>query len=218
MIGMVKDTPIKRKRRPYAIVLDYDDTVVNFIGFLCTIHNHINGTCITGRDIINWGFKDINMKDARGNTVTGADLDKTFKDWESNGLYASLPAFKDARRAIELMRKLGYKIIIVTARDEKYRKETELNAMHQHIHYDELHFSQDKVKTIRELNKTYNIKMFADDKAVTVLDIADKCRIKYTFIIDQEHNKYIDDDEEDIIRIKDIMEAIRYLPDVNPKH
>jgi len=216
MLDMAKEH--KRKRRPYAIVLDYDDTVVDFIGFLCMVHNSIHGTCMTRRDVINWGFKDINMKDARGNTVTGAEFTKTFEEWEENGLYAALPAFKDARRAVDIMRKMGYKIIILTARDEKYRKQTELNAMHQHIYYDELHFSDDKVKTIRELSKTYNIKMFADDKAETVLKIVEKCKVKHVFIIDQEHNKDIDDDEEDIIRVRDIMEAIRYLPDVNPKN
>ncbi len=205
-------TEKKYKRRPHAIVLDYDDTVVDFIGFLCMVHNHLHGTCMTRRDVINWGFKDINMEDARGQAVTGAEFNQTFKDWEPHGLYASLPAFKDARRAIDLMRKMGYKIIIMTARGEKYRQETELNAMHQGITYDELRFSDDKVKTIRELSKTYNIKMFADDKADTVLRVAEKCKVKHVFIIDQEHNKDIDEDE-DIIRVRDIMEAIRYLPD-----
>ena len=205
-------TEKKYKRRPHAVVLDYDDTVVDFIGFLCMVHNHLHGTCMTRRDVVNWGFKDINMKDARGNTVTGAEFNQTFKDWEAHGLYASLPAFKDAKRAIDLIRKMGYKIIIMTARGEKYRQETELNTMHQGIHYDELHFSDDKVKTIRELSKTYNIKMFADDKADTVLKVAEKCKVKHVFIVDAEHNKDIDDDE-DIIRVRDIMEAIRYLPD-----
>jgi uncharacterized HAD superfamily protein len=153
------------------------------------------------------------MNDARGNTVTGAEFNQTFQDWEANGLYASLPAFKDAKRAINLMRKMGYKIIIMTARGEKYRKETELNAMHQGIVYDELHFSDDKVKTIRELSKQYNIKMFADDKADTVLRVAEKCKVKHVFIIDQEHNKGVEEDDDDIIRVRDIMEAIRYLPD-----
>jgi len=208
-----KEESKKRKRRPYAVVLDYDDTCVDFIGFLCTLHNHLHGTCMTRRDVVNWCFSDIDMKDARGHTVTGAEFNSTFKEWENDGLYASLPALKDARRAIDLMKTLGYKVIILTARDEKYRKQTELNAMHQHLKYDELHFSNDKVKTIRELSKVYNIKMFADDKASTVISIAEKCKVKHVFLIDQEHNSDIDDD--DIVRVKDIMETIRYLPDVS---
>ena len=202
----------KRNRRPFAIVLDYDDTIVEFTSFLCTLHNKLNNTCITKSDVKEWHFNSINMSDVRGNTVTGEDFTKTYKTYEKNGLYAALPAMRDAVHAIKLMRKMGYKVVILTARDPIFEKDTELNAIHQGIEYDEIVFNIDKVSAIRSLKKKYNIKMFADDKESTVLKVAEKCNIEHIFLVDETLSKEIDDNE-DIIPVRDIMDSIRYLKD-----
>ena len=222
---MKNDKP-KRKRKPHAVVLDYDDTVVDFMGFLCSVHNLYNGTCMTKNDVKGWGFKGVSLTDARGNTVTGEELMNTFKTYEKHGIYASLPVIREARKAIYDMRTLGYKVIILTARDEKYKEQTEINAMHQKVVYDELHFSSDKVKILKELSKRYNIRAFADDRAQTVLKVMDKSKVKNVFLVDAAHNRNLDEiatemnievEDGDIKRIRDIYEILRELPDVNPK-
>ena len=41
----------KRKRKQKAIVVDYDDTVVDFMGFLCHLYNVKNSTCVSPNDL-----------------------------------------------------------------------------------------------------------------------------------------------------------------------
>lgn len=192
-----------------AIVLDMDDTIVAFSEFLCRLHNSLNNTCITIKDLTSWDFGDVDMKDAQGNQVTGKDLMKTFHDYESHGLYAALPVIKDARFAIQLMQSLNYKVIIVTARKEEFQTQTILNTIHQKIPYDKLIFSSDKVKTIKELNKKYHIRAFADDKLSTVEAVSEGCKVDQCFLIDMPHNQNCSD--EDIIRVDTLFEVVRYL-------
>jgi predicted secreted acid phosphatase len=204
----------KRKRKPKAIILDADDTIFNFLGGICKIHNKRNGTCITPQDLTAWDFGATEMKDARGNSVNGTELRQTWKDYEDSGLYACLSLIGDAAFALHLMKDLGYKIIILTARPEKYGKDTELNLIFNNIHQyvDEIYFNSDKVKKIKELSKTYNVVMFADDRATTVQDIYENCKVRNVILIEKAHNSDAEVDPE-IHRVKDLMETIRLLKD-----
>lgn len=201
-----------KRKKPHAIVLDLDDTIVGFVDFLCRLHNSLYDTSVTDSDVTKWNFQDLDVVDARGKRVLGEDLARTFAEYESHGLYASLPAIKDARFAIQLMQKLGYKIIIVTARKEEHRKQTVLNLIHQKIHHDELILSHDKPATIKELSKKYHIDAFVDDRSKNVLDVSQNCRIDQIFIINKAHNQDVID--EDIIRVNNLFETVRYLKEV----
>ena len=203
----------KRKRKHKAIVVDYDDTVVDFMGFLCHLYNVKNGTCISPNDLKEWDFKDVEVKDARGNVVKGEKLRKMFKDYENQGLYAALPIIEESRRALDMAAKLGYKIIILTARDGQFKAQTEINLIRNNIPYNELIFDWDKVKIINDLKKSYKIAFFADDKFDTVKKVADSCDLDYNFLVEKAHNRDIDLSEEDetILRIRDLFETVRYL-------
>lgn len=209
---------LKKKyiRKEKAIVVDYDDTVVGFLQSLCKAHNKKYGTCISHNDLKSWDFDDVDITDARGNRVTGKDLRETFQIYEENGMYAALKPLDYAKYALDTAHEIGYKVIIVTARKEKFRVATEYNLNDQDIYYDELYFSSDKVKTIKQLSKTYNIVMFADDKTSTVVNIAENCRgVKSVFLINKAHNKGDEFDEESIKRANDLMDCVKELKQVN---
>jgi len=206
----------KPKKKEKIVVLDADDTIFDFLGGLCKVHNKRNGTCITPADIEDWNFESLEMKDARGNVVKGVDFRKTFTDYEADGLYVGLDILGDADFALELIKKLGYKIIILTARDDKYGKQTELNLIFNRIssYVDDIFFKADKVKKIKELSKVYHVVMFVDDRATTVASVLDNCNVDKVFLVDKGHNKTVELDEE-IIRVKDLYGTVKYLKDLN---
>lgn len=204
---------MKRKLKPRAVVVDYDDTVADFSGFLCHLHNKIHHTSIVTNDITTWEFEDIRVNDVRGNIVTGEELNRTFKEYEPEGLYAILPVISEAKSALKIMRLLGYKIIILTARKPEHEKQTMLNLLHNDVVYDELYFEEDKVKKIKELSKKYNIQVFADDKLETIEDVVENCKVRKVYLIDKAHNRTEDIDDE-IIRITNLFEVVRDLRDL----
>lgn len=208
----------KKKAKIPTICLDMDDCIVDFLAGLCLFHNKRYNTCVTPSDITDWNFDSLEVKDAMGNVVKGAELRKTFKDYEGEGLYAALRVLGAANLALELMKKLGYKIIILTAREEKFGKQTEINIAFNGLaqYVDEVYFLplvaglNAKVQKIQELSKTHHVAMFADDKASTVQEVSQKCSVDRVFLVDQTHNKNVELDEE-IVRVRDLMDTVRYL-------
>ena len=209
--------PKKRKMKPKAVVFDHDDTIVGFLPTLCELHNLKYNTCLTDHDITSWDFDDLDITDARGVRVLGKELRETFAESENHGLYALLQPLDYAKYALDTIREIGYKIIILTARNEKFRETTANHALINGLVYDELHFSKDKVKTIKELSKQYNIVMFADDKGTTVQNVSENTRVKKVCLVNKAHNKNMDIDEEDIIRVNDLMDCVKELKEVNKK-
>lgn len=206
----------KRKAKPKTILIDYDDTVISFLQTLCKIHNQKYGTCITHNDIKTWDFEAMDVTDARGNRVTGQDLRDTFKYFEDHGMYAALKPLPYAKYALDTAHEIGYKVIILTARPEKYRIATEWNLLANDLYYDELFFEKDKVKKIKELSKTHNIVFFADDKPTTVHDVAENCKVKNVFLIKSSVNESsIPDLHEDVKIANDLMDCIKELKQIN---
>jgi len=201
-----------------AVVLDYDDTICDFLGFLCRIYNKLNNTCISPTDITEYCFDNVNFKDVRGNEVTGDQLLETFEEYEKHGLYAAIPLLPESLHALNIMRNLGYKLIILTARPKEYEKQTMLNILHQNVPYDEVLFcpSDEKAKMIRKLSKRYNIQMFADDKASTIEDVYENCNVNNVVIITKPHNVDMEIDE-DIIRVQSLFDSVRYLKEIKEK-
>jgi len=195
-----------------AIVSDLDDCIVDFIGFLCLIHNKKHRTTITRGDIVNYPMNEVEAEDIDGNVTKGITLYKTFKDLESHGLYAVLPDFPEAKQAIRMIKdELGYKIILMTARAEKFRDQTELNLLRNNIPYDELYFSKNKADDINKLKEKYDIHLFADDRASTVREVNLKCKIKYPILINRPHNERYKVLAKEIIRANDLLEVVKYL-------
>jgi uncharacterized HAD superfamily protein len=128
-------------------------------------------------------------------------------------LYSALPCIRESVQAIELIKKLGYKIIILTARPEQYRIDTEISfAMHK-IPYDEIIFEADKPKQINRLARTHSIVAFADDRLEHVVDIYNTDKVNMCFLLNKPSNLH-KEIAEDIIRINDLLELVRLLPEV----
>lgn len=206
----------KYERKPRTICLDFDDTVVNFTGMLFDTYNKLNDTCLYTTDIKDYEFESINFEDKRGNVVKGEDIRQLYLEYEKEGLYATLKPLGGAEQALHLMNKLGYKIIILTARAPEYEKQTKFCLLHNNLHHDLVVFSpsNDKAKMLRKLAKDYNIVAFADDKAETCVDVHENTNVNQVYVVNQEHNKDFDFDPE-IKRISGIFEIIRDLRDLN---
>lgn len=207
----------KRKIKPKALVFDYDDCIVKFLETVFQFYNYLNDTSVSTNDMSDWEFDSLLHKDARGNVVTGADIRDTFLEYEPHGLYAGLPPIRNAIKALEFCRKLGYKLIIITARKQEYEKDTLYNMWLNGVEYDEIYFEKDKAHRIKQLKRQYNIIAFADDKFSTVKEVADTCKLRYNFLVDMASNRMVefDEEEEGINRISDLFEIIKYLKDVN---
>lgn len=204
----------KRKYKKKVTIWDLDDTCCHFLPELCRLHNKLYGTCVNETDIQDWNFDSLEIKDARGNIVTGKQLRETFKEYEEHGLYSILPFISDAKQTLMFVKKLGYKIIFLTARPPKFEKATILNLIKNDIDYDELYFEEDKVKKIKELSKIYNVQLFVDDKASTVEQVNEKCKVNNVYLINKSYNRDEEVDE-DVIRIDNIMECLKKLKDLN---
>jgi len=200
------------RQKPFLVVLDLDDCIVSFMGALCRVHNKKYGTSITPSDLNSWDFNTLEVKDAQGNVVKGEELRKTFADYEAEGLYVGLPLLGASDQALEFMKNKGYRVVILTARDEKYGKQTELNLIFNRIYQyvDEVFFKADKVKKIQNLSKAYHIVMFADDKAETVQKVIQNCNVDHVFLIEQAHNENVEVDP-DVKRVRDLLDTVRYL-------
>jgi uncharacterized HAD superfamily protein len=197
-------------RKKKAIVCDIDDTIVDFLGQLCYDYNKINGTCITCNDLTSWDFDNISFKDVRGNEVNGKDLIALMRRSEKAGLYSRVDILRDADYALEIMKGLGYEIILMTARPETFGEETYFYLLKHGIVYDELIFTQDKAASINNLRDKYHFTMFVDDSAKHLENVDSNCYVENICCIERGHNKNIELDKS-IIRVKSLFECIRYL-------
>ena len=204
----------KTKTKIPTVVLDIDDTVVHFCNFLCYAYNNIHHTSITESDLTTWDFTTTKVTDHSGKTVSGVEIRQFFKDYEAHGFYTALPPIKESVLAIDFIRKMGYKVILLTARDEKYRKDTELNFSINKIQYDEIIFNAEKVKQINKLARKHNIVAFADDKYDYVRDVAETDKVNICYLINKAHNLSVNTGD-DLIRVNDLLEIVRTLPNIS---
>jgi uncharacterized HAD superfamily protein len=201
-------------RKVSAIVLDLDDTILSFLSFLLSFYNTKNNSSISEVDITEWDFEHLEFEDSiNSKKITGEDIKKVFKDYEDHGLYVALPPIPQATHAIELMRLLGYRIIILTGRNEKYRKDTELSLTINKIPFDELVLSAQKDKEIIRLSKKYNLVAFVDDNPKNIKDVLNTDKVDTLYLMDRVYNRNILPIE-DVIRVRDLIEIIRSLKDL----
>lgn len=200
-------TETMNKRR--AIILDLDDCVFDFIGHLCLLHNKKYNTHITRSHITRFDL-DVEERDIYGVVLKNATLEKTFKELEPYGLYAVLPVFYEAKQAFKIFKDLGYAIIFLTARSEKFRKQTEIAIWLNDIIPDKLVFNKNKVNAINSLSEKYEIVMFADDKPQTVKSVNTNCKVKYPILITRTYNEKAKLSQ-NIYRCNDLLETIKFL-------
>ena len=204
----------KKKIKEFAVVLDIDDTVITFTAYLCNLFNKKYHASISETDVIDWNFKSTEVKMNDGSIVTGRQLRDFFKEYEANGLYAAAPPIRESVWALTLIRKLGYRIILLTARKERFRKDTEINFLLNDIVHDSILFDRKKVDAIRELSSQFNIVAFADDKLEYVEDVSKLDIVQQCYLVTRSHNRS-EAIGDNVIRVSDLLEVVRLLPEVN---
>lgn len=204
----------KRKTKERVIILDLDDTTVGFVDKLCRLHNRLHHTEISPSDIKEYNIKKLQFTDCSGNVVTGEELWQTFQEYESY-IYPSLKPLPEAREALQRIKRKGYLIFFLTARKPSYEKPTLFCLLDQDLPHDRVIFadSHDKAKVVRKLAKEYNVVAFADDKHSTVKDVKENTKTKNVYIVNQEHNRNMDDIV-GVKRINGIFEIVRDLPEL----
>ncbi len=201
---------MKIKKFKKAVFLDIDDTTFPFTEVLIHLYNEKNGTVLVPDDLTNWNFSKIEIKDCRGNITKGEDIRKLFNEYENHGLYTALQAYPQAKQAIQLLQEWNYEIFLITARDVKYKLETEISLMMAGIKDCKLIFDWDKCKHILALSDKYKIVAFADDNTENVKAVKKLCNLPFNFLISKAHNKNLKL-EKGIIRVNSLLEIVRYL-------
>lgn len=200
-----------RKKKEKVIVIDGDDVIWDFTGTTTLLTNLTYGTCITPEQVNVWDYNGLELIDALGNRVTGEMLLNVYKTYENHGLYSVLSLKPFAKFAIELMKKSGYLVYILTARDEKFRKETELQIMLGGLSIDKIIFNWDKVIELNRLSKTYKVVCMVDDKSSTCTAISEKCKVGKVFLMNAPTNKDFDESDTDIIRVNDLLDVVKNI-------
>ena len=213
---MVSEAPKRKKRvtKPKAIVIDMDGVIGDFLYTLTWLQNKLKGTSVSHNDIKTYNFVDLNVTDVRGNSVTGEELFATFKEWEPHGIYAIMPLLPHAREALVAFDKLGYHIILMTARDEQYKEQTRLWIFSNDLPYHELIFEKDKAKKIRNLSKQYNIQGFMDDNLDNIKDVSENTNVNQIFLIESPITRDVEIEEGDFEKVRDLWETTRYFKEV----
>ena len=67
-----------KKRKIPTVILDIDDTICSFMGFLCFLYNSKHNTSISESDLTEWGFESTKIQDKQGRVVEGKDLYQFF--------------------------------------------------------------------------------------------------------------------------------------------
>lgn len=173
-----------------SVIFDIDDTCLDFIGFTCKLHFLITGKLYKKEDITEWDLP--------------TDLYATFKEYE-NWIYVSQPIFPKVIQTIDKLRKLDYKIILMTARPEVFKKHTQFNLALNKVYYDLLLFNKNKSLKINRLSEDYDIRIFCDDKLETVNKVKKGTQVPSVYLINTSANRN-EDVEEGIIRINNIHE------------
>lgn len=173
-----------------ACVLDLDDTCFSFISHTCFMHYWLTGETYKEEDLSSWSLP--------------APLNKTFLDYE-NWIYISQPIFPKVISTINKLRAAGYKIILMTARPESFKKHTEFNLAFNKLKYDELYFNKNKSLKINRLAEKYDIQIFCDDKLDTVNKVKRETAVPHVYLINAPSNKN-SDVEEGVVRINNLHE------------
>lgn len=203
----------KAKKKIPTIITDVDDVLFHFLDYLCFLFNSKNGTSVTEADLKSWGFEDTKITDVTGKVIDGSEIRKFFEDYETHGLYSALPPIKNSVMALTLMKRLGYKIVALTARKSCFEKDTEISFITNGVQVDEVIFCANKIKEIKKLAKTHTIVAFADDRYSYIKEVNDTDLVGTCYLINKAHNKN-EAEEEGIKRVNDLLEIVRFLPEI----
>ena len=175
---------------PNAFVIDIDDTGMNFSHVLMQLRRALYGVKDTVYQTQTWSLSKEQME--------------TFRAYEA-WIYARMQPKKGFKKALKRLRKKGYAIILMTARDSTFKAETIASLRYHGIISDELMFNKNKSLKINRLKERYNIVGFVDDRPETVKKVKEETKVPNVYLYDMPCNR--SEEIEGVKRIKSLEEV-----------
>jgi len=162
--------------RRKAIISDIDDVVSDFCGNLIRVHNAFHGTRYTRNILSNWEMPK--------------EIRSTFKKYEHD-LYVSQPIIAKVKEKLAALKRKGYYIILMTARDASFKEATVFNLAINGIQYDKLIFSKNKSLKINRLMKKFDVRLFVDDRVETINKVAANTNVPNVYLVTRSYNRNV---------------------------
>lgn len=124
------------KTKPKTIVLDADDTLVQFVAPMLRLVNLLNDTRITVDDITE-KVPHVSLEEIIPEEIWVPSM----QFFEDGGGYATLTPMDGVRTSLERLKAAGHKIIIVTARPRHFHRQTELCMALNKLPYDKIYYT-----------------------------------------------------------------------------
>lgn len=175
------------------VLLDIDDTIADFSKYLI---KRLNEEYLEAEELAPFDSWEL-----------PAIAEFHLELWSRSGLYKSLPLIKKAKEFIDAIPRDQYKLGLITARPEEFREDTLSWLTKHNTKVDFVLFDKHKINKIKELNETYSIELFADDKAETIKTASEQLKfIKHLILIDMPHNSKVK--LETVRRVKSLTKEI----------
>ena len=144
------------------IIIDYDNTLVDFMRNLLDRFNEHHQISITLNDINEYNFEHCSFDE---NGINGIFLNEFFLANISES-YLDLVAYPDSKEFLKNAQSNGYRIEVVTARNSEHSKETTdcLKANELGPYLDEIVYTHNKAEYIKSIKDEYSEIIFIDDK------------------------------------------------------
>lgn len=176
--------------------IDVDGVIRDIIPTMCEIYNSEFHENISPEDIVDY---DVNLNFQRVKEVYGISPREYFFVYHSDKVfeYDSQP-FNGVKEAIDALRTLGHKVVIVTWQFDLSNKIHTLRFLNVHgIKYDDICFTRDKWM----IKGDYLI----DDNPEFITDKRDKSK---KIIVDTPYNRNI---SKKYVRVNSLKEAVNYI-------
>ena len=158
------------------IGLDLDNTLID-TNIVQDVLDDFGIIDITYKDVYHWDLRDLPPE-------IRTEVFRRYKMPEYN---CNVPAIKGVRRKLNIWKRLGHKLIIITSRPKEIEQETIDMVMKTFPVVDKVIVAYDKKK--KDILVEEKIDMFVDD-APHHIEEAIEAKIKYIYLISNKHTPY----------------------------
>ncbi len=150
------------------IILDYDNTLVDFSSPFLALFNKMNNSTITVKDIVHYSFGDNTFK-SPNNHIKGKDIDLFFLE-NKHEAHKNLNLYEEVALFLSEIDRDWWDIVIITARHEEFVGQTHKCLKENKIDsfFDEIIYTSKKAEFISLLKHRYDRIIFVDDKHTEV--------------------------------------------------
>jgi uncharacterized HAD superfamily protein len=176
------------KQKPLTIGLDLDDVLLDFNAGLCEFYNANYGTSYKREDFTEFALEKIW-------NVSTEEVKQRIGEYYADDSHWNTTPMPGAVSAVQKLRSLNHKLVIVTAKPDTLREKTHewllkhFGEVFQSVHFvGHLHLNNDgKKKTKREVCDELGVHVFVEDSMDNAINIVSADRP--VFLIDSPWNK-----------------------------